>query len=353
MQIYSDKSLFMTFFVNMRNFNINNLFMSNIFTFSLFLYLSLSIYHRITRRIIIFFYPHKISLLIFSLTLFMVMFFTSCQHHTKRDNAIKIVKEWTGKEIKFPDNVPCYMSGKDTLSELCIASFQKEYKILLYVDSTGCSSCRLKLLDWKQLIEEADSLFPGKVGFLLYFQPKSVKEMNYIFKQHHFDFPVFLDTNDAINRLNQFPKPFQYQCFLLDGNNKVRAIGNPVANMRIWDLYKNEITKGETTESKIITSILIDKNEHDFGTIRKGSINSASFTITNIGKNPLVINRVSTSCGCTNATWDKQPIESGKTTEIRIELTPDEADSLRKTITIYSNAIESPMKLTLLGAIKE
>ena len=150
-----------------------------------------------------------------------VFFVCSCRDSKQREEAAKIVNEWIGKEIRFPENVPCYVSGKDTLPELCGEHFRKEFKILLYVDSAGCSSCRLKLFEWKHLMEEADSLFQGKVGFLLYFQPKDVKEMGYLFVRDGFDYPVFMDAKDVINNLNRFPQAMQYQCFLLDKNNKV------------------------------------------------------------------------------------------------------------------------------------
>jgi len=104
----------------------------------------------------------------------------SCKDNKKREEAAKIVKEWIGKEIRFPENIPCYVSGKDTLSELCSEHFRKEYKILLYVDSTGCTNCKLRLFEWKQLIEETDSLSDNKLSFLLFFQPKDKKELQYL-----------------------------------------------------------------------------------------------------------------------------------------------------------------------------
>ena len=171
------------------------------------------------------------------------IFVCSCKDNKKREDAAKIVNEWIGKEIRFPENVPCFVSGKDTVTELCSEQFKKEFKILLYVDSAGCSDCRLKLFEWKQLMVEADSLFGGKVGFLLFFQPKDIKEMSYSFAKYRFDYPVFMDTKGAINSLNRFPQETQYQCFLLDKNNKALMIGNPVANPRIWELYKELITK--------------------------------------------------------------------------------------------------------------
>ena len=287
-------------------------------------------------------------LLFFSL-LFIAFFIYSCKDHKKREEVAKIVNEWIGKEIRFPENAPCYVSGKDTLQELCNEHFQKEYKILLYVDSTGCSSCRLKLFEWKQLMEEADSLFQGKVGFLLFFQPKSVKDMSYLFIRDRFDYPVFIDINRTINSLNHFPEAMQYQCFLLDKDNKVILVGNPVLNPKIWKLYKERIAGGTQTEPKTPTVIQVDKTVHDFGTIRQGSTNPTTFTITNTGDHPLVINRVSASCGCTNVKWEKQPVEQGKTAKISVEMTPEETGHFSKTVEVYCNTKESPVKLTLIG----
>ena len=172
-----------------------------------------------------------------------IFFVYSCKDNKQKEEATKIVNEWIGKEIRFPDNVPCYISGKDTLPNLCSENFRKEFKILLYVDSAGCSSCRLNLFEWKQLMEETDSLFQGKLGFLLYFQPKDEKEMGGLFVRDGFNNPVFMDTKGVINNLNRFPQVMQYQCFLLDSNNKVLMIGNPVSNMKIWELYKEQIEK--------------------------------------------------------------------------------------------------------------
>jgi len=171
------------------------------------------------------------------------VFVCSCKSNKQKEDAAKIVNEWIGKEIKFPENISCYFSGIDTIPELCSEQFKKDFKILLYVDSAGCSECRLELFEWKLLMEEADSLFHGKLGFLLYFQPKNVRDVLYLFSGSQFKYPVFMDTKGLINNENNFPQEMQYQCFLLGGDNKVLMLGNPVLNPRIWELYKELITK--------------------------------------------------------------------------------------------------------------
>jgi len=104
----------------------------------------------------------------FVLFLFVFYCIISCKDNRRKADISKVLTEWIGKEIQFPDHVPCFFSGRDTVLYLCAESFQKEFKILLYVDSMGCSDCRLKLNQWKQLIAETDSLYPDKVGFLFF-----------------------------------------------------------------------------------------------------------------------------------------------------------------------------------------
>ena len=292
---------------------------------------------------------HKL-LILFSLVFAFSIF--SCKENKRRSEIEKIVAEWTGKEILFPEGVSCYVAGKDALPEYCNEWFQKEYKILMYVDSAGCSGCRLKLFEWKQLMKEADSLFHGQVGFLLFFQPKSTREMAYLFARDQFDYPVFMDISGAINRLNRFPKLMEFQCFLLNGDNQVLMVGNPVLNLKIWELYKTQIAGGRETEQKNLTTATVDKTIFEYGTIRKGSTNQAVFTFVNTGNHPMIIYRVSASCGCTSVDWEKRPVEPGQTTAISVEMTPDETGHFRKTIDVHCNVKESPITLIVNGRVK-
>ena len=68
--------------------------------------------------------------------------------------------------------------------------------------------------------------------------------------------------------------------------------------------------------SQSVPKMQFKKNVHDFGTIKEeiGAV-STQFEFTNTGKSPLIIQRVSASCGCTTPSYTKEPIlpgESGK-----------------------------------------
>jgi hypothetical protein len=187
--------------------------------------------------------PRKIMNLILLLT---IVFCFSCKQNKKRDGLKKIVREWISKEIQFSDRIPCYRVEKDTIISIIDRDLSKaEYKILLYVDSTGCSECRLLLHKWLPLITEAGILYSNRLEFAFFFQPKNMEEIYYLFRLYDFNYPVYIDEKNEIFYLNNLPREEEYQCFLLDRNNRVLALGNPVHNPKIWELYKKIINDNE------------------------------------------------------------------------------------------------------------
>jgi hypothetical protein len=162
----------------------------------------------------------------------------ACQSK-RRTDAEAIVREWTGKEIRFPE-----LTG-DT-ARVLDSLLTKEYKVLFYVDSTGCTSCRLNLGMWDFLIKESkEVLDKHQIGFLFFFQSKNLQDIPALLHAESFKHPVFIDLQNRINTLNGFPVQSQYQSFLLDKDNKVLMIGNPADQPVIWDLYKTVIESEE------------------------------------------------------------------------------------------------------------
>ena len=183
------------------------------------------------------------------ITMFIVFCLPSCKQNKRWDSAAKIVSEWTGKEIMFPEGLSCISMDRDTT---CIDVHNDNFKIVLYVDSLGCTNCRLSLSTWKKIMKESDSVFIRKPEFVFIFQPKKrdEKELSLIFRNNGFSHPVFIDQENETDRMNKFPSKPEYQCFLLDKDNKVIMVGNPATNSGIWILYKRIITE---TETRVLT----------------------------------------------------------------------------------------------------
>lgn len=94
--------------------------------------------------------------------------------------------------------------------------------------------------------------------------------------------------------------------------------------------------------------------EHNYGTLQKGGDGNCEFTFTNDGNEPLILSNVKASCGCTTPSWTKEPIMPGKTGSIKVRYNTNNVGSFNKTITVTSNAINSPrVVLKIKGKVEQ
>lgn len=105
--------------------------------------------------------------------------------------------------------------------------------------------------------------------------------------------------------------------------------------------------------------IRFDKKVHDFGDvmIAEGPV-SCIFTFTNIGKEPIVIHNVISSCGCTTPDWTREPVRPGATGTIQATFSNDQGPyPFDKTLTVYvgvgRSSLDRPVVLRLRGVSHE
>lgn len=98
------------------------------------------------------------------------------------------------------------------------------------------------------------------------------------------------------------------------------------------------------------TTIVFTETTHDYGTMTKGADGNYTFTFKNTGSLPLVLTNVKSSCGCTVATWPREPIAPEKTGEIKVKYDTNRVGPFQKTITVTSNA--KTTVLTIKGTVK-
>jgi len=98
--------------------------------------------------------------------------------------------------------------------------------------------------------------------------------------------------------------------------------------------------------------IRFNETDHNFGVIGEKDGNaSVDFTLTNDSKVPVVITKVTASCGCTTPVWTKEPIEKGKTGTISVSYNPvGRIGTFAKTITVYVNQAD-PYYLRITGEV--
>lgn len=85
----------------------------------------------------------------------------------------------------------------------------------------------------------------------------------------------------------------------------------------------NDTTTVETPEKMIESQIEVTPMSFDFGDIdRKNGKVSTTVIVENLEGTPIIINRLSTSCGCTTAEMDMSELAPGETRAMKITFDP-------------------------------
>lgn len=168
--------------------------------------------------------------------LFILVSFFSCDN-IKKMNLL-------GKQITYPTEMPFIIyTGGTNFTEGYFSSDSlsnsNRFKILCTTDSSGCTGCKLQLDKWKSLMGE---LRPYAVEFLFFVHPKNVDDFKYIVLNEDFQQPLCLDVKNVFCNLNPF---IMNQVVLLDSNNRIVVIGNPIEDKEVKKEMVNVIKKYE------------------------------------------------------------------------------------------------------------
>lgn len=93
--------------------------------------------------------------------------------------------------------------------------------------------------------------------------------------------------------------------------------------------------------SKQGAKISSDVVEYDFGEIKRYSDGMHVFKIKNEGNKPLILTKVSSSCGCTTLSWTNKPIESENYGYVKVKYNTETLGEFHKTVVVRSNAVNS------------
>jgi hypothetical protein len=106
-------------------------------------------------------------------------------------------------------------------------------------------------------------------------------------------------------------------------------------------------------DNKNAAEMTFGVEEFNFGTIKQGDAVTHEFEFTNTGKEDLIITNCQGSCGCTVPTWPKEPIKKGAKAIIKVTFNSAGKMGMQdKTVTITSNAKNSPKVLHLKGTVE-
>lgn len=160
---------------------------------------------------------------------------TSCRNHNIIDY-YKESKSFMHKQLLIPDTLDVYKSGINIKVDI----FNTPYKIATYINGE-CSSCLKKLILWDDFIK-TNCLNNRNVSVLFFINARDYDQIQFIIENANFNYPVIYDPDNIFYFYNSLSNNTHFQTFLVDSNNFVLAIGNPVISKSVANNYLKIIT---------------------------------------------------------------------------------------------------------------
>lgn len=287
---------------------------------------------------------------------FFILIISGCSHNNRNDSEIsddfidKTLDVWLNKEINLDYNIGYFtLNGRDTIE--CV-SHTGEFKILRYIDKRGCTQCRFQMQKYSEIIEEFKDSAKTDIDYLCIVATDDIEKLRTAINICPVKLPVWVDMADSINRVMSFPKAYGLQTFLLDKNNRVLVVGDPVCNPYIKELYIDIITNDSINHFRMPETVVICENPKiTLGKVKCGDSIKCSFQIKNIGTHDFVSMGITTSCACTHAVLKPDTIRQGETGVIDVTLMEDHSPGeFFRTITLFGN-IPTEYSFEITGSV--
>lgn len=99
--------------------------------------------------------------------------------------------------------------------------------------------------------------------------------------------------------------------------------------------------------------VKFNKSVHDYGSVKEEiEVALSEFEFTNTGETPVVIQRVTTSCGCAAPSYTREPVLPGKKGKVKVAYnTIHRPGTFRKSIRVYTNVPDTIYTLTIKGNV--
>lgn len=184
----------------------------------------------------------KINRIITIILLIFVFSFASCNTEVENKRYFKkLVNKYRTKEFItiIPDSV---LYKKESISfNQTNLSIKANVKIITYIDGQ-CHECTNAFNQWKELIKIAQK--NRKLNIFFYVKTNNINEFKkYYYPNKLHNYPIIIVKNNDILKTNNLIKFDDPKTFLLDKDNKVILVGNPIHGSKLMKLYKQEIHK--------------------------------------------------------------------------------------------------------------
>lgn len=157
-----------------------------------------------------------------------------------RINDYNNIRRVAGKTITFPID----MKFVDGYNPYYVNVDSAKATFLFWIDNTQCSTCHLSNLGFFNKVFDFCRDSVENVNVMILFTPSDDKREDFMDVAYYREreMPIYIDENDSFSKMNSFiPKDIRYHSFLLNSRNEIILVGDPTADIAIWDLYKKVV----------------------------------------------------------------------------------------------------------------
>lgn len=254
-----------------------------------------------------------------------------------------------GKTVLDYSNTSNY---NDTLFHSLKDRISHNQQLVLFVPEEPCTPCVRSELD--NLKNMPEYIRENTILITQFLKRRDIKIWQ---EKEGADIPIYNANNLFLEKLGANR---QMALFLLDSTLQPRHLFIPISFMpELSDKYYKFVTDllgGESeykNDSTFVAKVALKESKHRFGKIKEGETVSTKFEIQNVSEIPFVIHKVETTCGCTVAEWEKNPIEKNESTSITVNFKADKIGFFTKKIFVFSNTKNSPQIFLISGNVVE
>ena len=148
----------------------------------------------------------------------------------------KYIREIVGSKLVINvDRMSIGDGGSSFFNEM-----NKQLKIVVYSDSSNCNACNIQFPAWEIRYQEL-SHKKDNVGLIFIINTGNIIDMELSAKAVNAPGLRLYDTQGVFKKDNKISDNVNLHAFLLDKDNHVILVGNPMTNHQILALYKKAI----------------------------------------------------------------------------------------------------------------
>ena len=272
-----------------------------------------------------------------------VLMFAGCRQSSPNQEIANTAEQWLGHQIAIPDNL-VFQVRNDTVA---VDIDDCDFKILTYVDSSGCTSCRLQLQRWAAVMRDFNKENSIKVNLVMVIQPKAGLDIGKFLRRERFRLPVVIDTCGMMESV--IPEKSEFRTMLLSRDNKVLALGNPALNPRMKEFY-SDIMRMELQNAEKLTEqpdIRLSTASIDLGTV-VGNTAQAVVSLINNRREKLELKEIAPSCDCVSYDIESMTVPPMDSLQVKVNVSKETAGDFYRTITFVSDSLPS-LELEIYG----